>query len=311
MIEIKRYINTNKDEWDSLVLRSRNGTFLLYRDYMDYHSDRFIDCSFIFSKKDRIEAVLPGNIKGSTFYSHQGLTYGGLISSEKIVTTDVIEIFNLLKEELKKLGVNEVIYKPIPHIYHKTPAQEDIYALFRLGAIKTDCYISSTIFQNSRIKFSELRRRGVKKSFKAGVTISETKNFSQFWTILNSNLQSRYEKKAVHSLEEIQLLNSRLPNNIRLFTAEYLNSTMAGVVLFAMENIVHVQYIATSEEGKEIGALDHLFDELINNIFSNIPIFDFGHSTEQNGNYLNENLIFQKEGFGGRGIVYEIYKLNF
>jgi hypothetical protein len=28
------------------------------------------------------------------------------------------------------------------------------------------------------------------------------------------------------------------------------------------------------------------------------------------GNYLNESLIFQKEGFGGRGVVYNIYELN-
>jgi hypothetical protein len=28
------------------------------------------------------------------------------------------------------------------------------------------------------------------------------------------------------------------------------------------------------------------------------------------GRYLNNALIFQKEGFGGRGIVYEIYEYN-
>lgn len=308
MIEIKRYSDKNKKDWDNLISRSRNGTFLHYRDYMDYHANRFVDCSFTFTKKGKIEAVLPGNIKGSTFYSHQGLTFGGLISSDKIVTTDVLEIFELINKELKQLGIIEVIYKPSPHIYHILPAQEDIYALFRLGAIKTDCSISSTIIQSNKIKFSELRRRGVKKSIKAGVTISETTNFSQFWDILNNNLRSRYEKSAVHTLEEIQLLQSRFPNNIRLFIAEYLNNTIAGVVLFVMENIVHAQYIAANQEGKEIGALDHIFDEMINRVFIATPIFDFGHSSEQNGHYLNENLIFQKEGFGGKGVVYEIYK---
>jgi len=28
------------------------------------------------------------------------------------------------------------------------------------------------------------------------------------------------------------------------------------------------------------------------------------------GMHLNEQLIFQKEGFGGRGVVYETYKYN-
>ena len=33
-------------------------------------------------------------------------------------------------------------------------------------------------------------------------------------------------------------------------------------------------------------------------------------STENMGNVLNESLIFQKEGFGGRGVIYDIYEYN-
>jgi hypothetical protein len=75
-----------------------------------------------------------------------------------------------------------------------------------------------------------------------------------------------------------------------------------------MEKVVHVQYISANEKGKELGALDFLFDRLINFEFCNFPIFDFGQSTENLGNYLNENLIFQKEGFGGRGVTYDTYR---
>ena len=38
--------------------------------------------------------------------------------------------------------------------------------------------------------------------------------------------------------------------------------------------------------------------------------FDFGVSTEQRGSYLNEGLIFQKEGFGGRAICYDTYAID-
>lgn len=75
-----------------------------------------------------------------------------------------------------------------------------------------------------------------------------------------------------------------------------------------MDPVVHTQYISANLEGKEIGALDLLFDYLINTEYSNYKIFDFGQSTENNGIYLNESLIFQKEGFGGRGVVYDIYE---
>jgi hypothetical protein len=83
---------------------------------------------------------------------------------------------------------------------------------------------------------------------------------------------------------------------------------LGGTVLYITKKVLHTQYISASILGKESGALDLLFDELINKIFVDIPVFDFGQSTEQMGNLLNESLIFQKEGFGGRGVVYDIYK---
>jgi hypothetical protein len=77
-----------------------------------------------------------------------------------------------------------------------------------------------------------------------------------------------------------------------------------------MEKVVRVQYISANEEGKKLGALDLLFNHLINEKYADIPYFDFGPSTEKMGHILNENLIFQKEGFGGRGLVYETYSYN-
>lgn len=47
---------------------------------------------------------------------------------------------------------------------------------------------------------------------------------------------------------------------------------------------------------------------MINHEYTNYPYFDFGQSTEQMGHLLNVSLIFQKEGFGGRGMCYDIYE---
>jgi hypothetical protein len=310
MLEIIRYTSEQKSQWENLITGSRNGTFLFYRDYMDYHSDRYTDCSFLILRKGKVEAVIPGNISNSSFFSHQGLTFGGLVSSFKIRTAEVVEIFNLLNNELKNIGIKEIIYKPVPWIYHNLPAQEDIYALFLNKAEKIGCNIASTIFQNSKLPFSELRRRGIRKSLRGGIEISESHDFSAFWDILENNLSTQYRTKPVHSVQEIELLSSRFPDNIKLYVAKHNGIIVAGSVLYVLKNIVHTQYISANEFGKEIGALDALFDKLINNIYQLIPVFDFGGSTEQMGHYLNENLIFQKEGFGGRGIVYEVYKYN-
>ena len=310
MFEIKQYTQEYKSDWDTFIQSSKNGTFLFMRNYMDYHSDRFADSSFMFYRKGKLEAVLPGNIKDDTFYSHQGLTYGGLLQSAKVTTIDVLSIFGLLNQALRDIGIVKVIYKPVPLIYHQIPAQEDLYALFKLNAVKIGCNISSTIYQNNKIRFNELRRRGVKKSSVAGVTIIESNQFDQFWSILKHNLENRYNKAPVHSLIEIDSLYKTFQDNIKLYTALLNNETIAGVVLYITANVIHVQYIAATDVGKSIGALDFLFNHLINDDVFTSPIFDFGQSTENMGDYLNENLIFQKEGFGGRGTVYEIYEYN-
>jgi hypothetical protein len=310
MIELKRYTPEYKVQWDNLVNSSRNGTFLFFRDYMDYHSHKFTDCSFLIYKKGKIEALLPANMDNHTFYSHQGLTYGGLILTSRICTGDVLEVFSLLNRELRKWGIQDIIYKPIPLIYHSIPSQEEIYALFINKAEKIACNISSTIFQSNKILFTESRKSGIRKSKNEKVQILESDDYHNFWKILNNNLSAKHNTKAIHSSQEIELLKNKFNRNIKLYVAVHNDTIVAGTVLYIMKNIVHVQYISASETGKELCALDLLFDKLINEFYFSIPVFDFGQSTEQMGNYLNNGLIFQKEGFGGRGIVYEIYKYS-
>jgi hypothetical protein len=308
MFRIERYSAKNKTEWDKLVTGSKNGTFLFFRDYMDYNSNKYPDHSFIIYRKNKIEGLLPGSIVNNTYISHPGLTYGGLIMSPKINTSDVIHIINLINAELKASGISEVIYKPSPFIYHSYPSQEDIYALFLLNAVKIGCSISSTIFQKNKIRFIEARKTGIRKSINKEIRVEESDRFELFWPILTENLKLKYNTHPVHSLEEIKYLNSKFPENIRLFITLIDDDVVGGCVVFDMRNIVHVQYISANDFGKKTGVLDFMFEVLVNKRFSTIPVFDFGQSTEKMGQILNGKLIFQKEGFGGRGVVYETYK---
>jgi hypothetical protein len=309
MISLKQYNPKDKQIWDNIIRESRNGTFLFYRDYMDYHSDRFEDASFIIYRKNKPVAVILGYINNKTYYSHAGLTYGGIISTSKVGIEDSILIFNILIDKLKENGIIKLVYKPVPIIYHTIPAQEDIYCLYKLGAQKIGCNLSSTIFQMEKIKFIESRKSGIRKALKNSILIYESDDYNSFWDILSENLLKQYDKKPVHSLSEISYLKSKFPENIKLFVAKINREIIAGTVLFITGKVIHTQYISANEKGKEIGALDLLFDNLINKTYIDYPIFDFGQSTEDNGNYLNNSLIFQKEGFGGRGVTYDIYEL--
>lgn len=305
-MRIERYTPANKEEWDMLVMDSKIDSFLFLRDFMDYHSHRFFDCSFMIYLKNKLEAVLPGNIDDATFYSHQGLTYGGLVCSKQVRGAEVISIFTEINLRLRSLGIRDVIYKPAPSIYHKLPAQEDLYALFTLEAKKIACNLSSTIRMSERVSPSNLRIRGAKKATREGLIVKESDDFVNFWKILQHNLQERHNSSPVHSLHEIMLLKERFSNQIKLFIAAKDNEMLGGCVLFIMQDVVHVQYIAANDQGKDLGALDILLKELIEK-YSSFSWFDFGISTEKMGNILNEKLLFQKEGFGARGIVYDTY----
>ena len=311
MFEIRKYDIADRQEWDSFIGKSKNGTFLFKRGYMEYHNDRFEDYSLLVYDNKKLRAVLPANVKDDILQSHGGLTYGGLISDGCMTTETAMEVFSEINKYLLEQGIEKVVYKPTPWIYHTLPAEEDLYAIIQVcGAKLISREISSTVYLPNRPKFSQLRRRCVNKARRNGIIVRESNDIATFWNILNANLEGRYGVSPVHTEKELSLLASRFPDSIKLFMAYDGEEALGGTLVFVMNEIVHTQYIAASPKGKTVGALDMVFDELINEEFSNYRFLDFGKSTEQHGIWLNKNLIHQKEGFGGRGVCYYVYEWN-
>lgn len=309
-MEIKRYDSSLKEEWNKLIHDSRNGTFILYRDFMEYHADRFTDHSLLFYDGSRLIAVLPANIKDGTLYSHQGLTYGGIIQAEKTSIDQIRQIVEVLGQYLKENRIERLIYKPVPHIYHRSPAEEDIYALFQAGATLYRRSVASTINLENKADFDKSRKRALKRAIGYNYTVEEEKTFAGFWQILENNLSGRHGVSPVHSLNEIEYLHSKFPESIRIFSAFTPDRELAGsALIFETDTVAHLQYCSTDPDGRQHGALDIVFDYLINNTFRNKKYFDFGISTEDDGRILNGGLIFQKEGLGGRATVCDTYEL--
>lgn len=310
MYKIEQYNSSYKEKWNEFIKNSKNGTFLLERDYVEYHMDRFPDASFlILDKNEKIKAVLPGTVLNNTYYTHRGLTYGGFILDRDSKVSDVIEYFELLNIELRKGGIREVIYKCIPYIYNNYPSEEDEYVLFnKLNAKLQSISISSTIDLKKDLKFNKSRKCSISKSKRYNLSIEKDKNIEKFWSILTENLKEVHNTKPVHSLEEILYLKENFSKNIEIYTVKKDDEVIAGVVNYLMKEVVHVQYISANILGKEVSALDYLFDYLIKEEYKDKKYFDFGTSTEEDGKVLNEGLIFQKEGFGGRAVNYKQYK---
>ena len=310
MIEITKYTNNNKAEWNEFISNSKNGVFLFYRDFMDYHSDRFQDYSLMFYKENDLVALLPANILGNTIQSHAGLTFGGLVTNKKISTVLTLEIFEELKVFFKKHTINKLIYKQIPYIFHLFPAEEDVYALYRNNARILKQEASSLIYLQDKIKFSKGKKCGISKAKKACLEVQESKDYQSFFEIEKELLQKKHKTKPVHTAEEMEMLSGNFPENIKLFGVFKNNKMLAGSIIFKNNQTVHTQYIGSDDEGKELGALDYLMDYLINSYYANEKYFDFGISTENKGLHLNEGLIAQKEMFGGRTIIYNTYEMD-
>ena len=262
MFDIIRYTPDKADIWNRFVAEAKNGTFLFDRNYMDYHSDRFNDHSLMFYEKNRLLAVLPGHISGDGYFTHKGLTYGGLL-------------------------------------YHVCKAR----------MVARD--YSTNIFLRAGLRWERVRRRGVVRAQKAGLTVRRSDHYADFWKVLSDNLGNKYGIKPVHSLQEIELLRSRFPENIILYEAVKDGQVIAGVVLYLSSQVVHAQYSSATPEGKSLGAIDLIYEQIMLHDYVNYPYFDFGRSTENpDGSGLNESLAFQKEGFGGRGLCYDIYEYD-
>ncbi|MGI8559973.1 MAG: GNAT family N-acetyltransferase [Luteimonas sp.] len=310
-LRVERYRPQLAPDWNAFVAASRNGTFLLDRGYMDYHADRFHDHSLVLRDGSaNMVALLPANEHDGVLHSHAGLTYGGLVLGPGSGAADAIETLETVRAYLSDQGLTSLHYKTIPWIYHRQPAEEDRYALFRAGARLTRRDVLSVVAREDRLRYQERRARGIKAARKAGVEVGGSVDYAGFWPLLADNLQTRYGVAPVHSLPEIQSLHERFPDRIRLFTAHQENAVVAGSVIYESHRVAHVQYISASDAGRRMHALDLLFDALLTGPYVDKPYFDFGISNEQAGQVLNVGLAEQKEGFGARSVVHDYYELS-
>ncbi len=303
------YTTNLEDVWDNIVQHSKNGNFLHLRKYMDYHADRFDEQSVLVVKHDKPVSVFPCNRIENTIISHSGLTYGGLLYGTNLHASDILAIFELLAAHFKDMGCSTMIYKAVPHIFHRYPAEEDLYALFRMEARLVRRDISSVIQQKNKPKLSDSRKSTISKAARAGIEVIEGDFFDAYHDLL-SRVLAKFDAKPVHSLQEMQLLKSRFPEEIRLFGAFRNQQLLAGSIVYDFGQVAHTQYLASSDAGRETGALDYVLAHLVESTFSGHDYFSFGVSTEHDGRHLNSGLIFQKEGFGGRGIAHDFYRLG-
>ncbi len=307
---VEQYTAGRKLEWDLFVGEAKNATFLFSRDYMDYHRDRFADHSLMVFHDQVLVAVLPANLNpDGTLISHEGLTYGGLVVSRAAKLAEVLAYFHVVLRYLSQRHISKLLYKRMPGFYRTLPGDEVAYALFLLEArlYRRDC--SATVAQADRLPFRKGHKGLIKKATALGIRVVQETSFQPFWEqVLAPQLAARHGAKPVHTLEEITLLASRFPEQIKQFSAYCGDEIVAGTTIYETPTVAHAQYGAVTERGRLLGAQAYLFSSLIG-LYKDKRYFDFGISNENEGLTLNHGLQDWKEGFGARCYVHDFYEI--
>ena len=310
--KIIKYTSEHYQMWNNFVANSKNATFLFQRDFMEYHSDRFEDFSLmVFDEKDNLKAILPANISDNKLYSHQGLTYGGVVIDSTLKIEKFIAIYSAILRFLNENTIDRIHFKLLPSFYCSQPSEEIKYALFLSEAKLTRRDALVTVALQSQFKIDSNRVEGVKRAEKLGLKIIKEIDFTGFWNnVLIPNLEAKHEAKPVHTLAEIQILQEKFPNNVVQYNVYENNEIVAGTTLFLDKRTVHVQYISAIGDKNQHGALDYLFHKLITEEFKDFSYFDFGISNENQGKNINKGLQYWKETFGARTITQDFYEVE-
>lgn len=314
-LRLEPYRPEHAERWSAFVRASKNGAILFERGFMDYHADRFPDASFLAFEGDGAEnlvALLPAcrldGEDGPRLVSHGGLSFGGWITDQRMTAPAMLRLFDMLVEQSARLGYARLIYKAAPGCYHRLPAEEDLYALFRLGARLSRCDLTSVIDLEHAPAWSKGKRHGLAKARAAGLEVGETQNLAHFTSMLTEVL-ARHGASPTHSLAELELLTHRFPQKIRLYAASRAGVELAYALVFDSGQTVHTQYLASGDEGRATGALDAVVDHLQHTAYADRRYLSFGISTEDGGRRLNEGLVSQKEMFGARSMICPWYDL--
>jgi CelD/BcsL family acetyltransferase involved in cellulose biosynthesis len=315
MLRLRGFAADDSRPWDDLVARSVNGTFLHTRRYLGYHGERFVDRSLLVERDGLVVGVLPLALDPADqrcAVSHPGITYGGLVHDDSLFGDALLDVLSQAFDCLRSHGVARVAYRPVPAMYHRRAAADDVYALFRLGAVRDRCQLSTMLELRDSRELPQRRRRGVRRAEVLGVEPrSGADQLPAMWAMLERNLAERHGVRPVHTLHEMKLLATLFPAEIRCVVGYLDDVAAAGTLLYDTGRVVHTQYLASTPEGRAASALDLVVERCIGDAAeAGRAVFDFGVSTSDGGRLLNSGLHEYKRSFGAGSAVYESWTVE-
>ncbi len=296
--------------WNAFIDKAKNATFLFHRDFMEYHKDRFDDFSLLVFDTEKLVALLPANKKADVIFSHQGLTYGGLVYEADLSIDAVSDILGSITGYLKNNSFKILEIKSLPFFYQKTISFELDFLLVKKNASLTKKEMNLAV-DFSDFKISKSKMKHFRRISGLGIELRKEQSFGLFWdTVLTPRLNEKYNANPVHKKEEIAYLCEKFPQNIFQYNAYLDNELLAGITVFICGKVIKSQYGATTAKGEKIRALDFLFINLIESFKEDFLFFDMGTVAEKNEKGYNEGLLKQKLELGCKIYSQDFYLLS-
>ncbi|WP_298895537.1 GNAT family N-acetyltransferase [uncultured Psychroserpens sp.] len=278
---------------------------------MEYHQDRFDDFSLLIFDNNKLLAVFPANMSNDVVYSHQGLTYGGLIFKRDLDTNQKDEICAEVIHYLKTQKVKSLIVKPLPEFYNSKTEEVSNFWQSHSNVIKQHLILA--IDYNSDFKIHKTKLKRFNKLKSNGFIIKENpEELRVFWNeILVNRLNDKHNAKPVHSLTEIEYLNSKFKQEIRQYNIYRDDEVLAGITIFKKGDVVKSQYGMASTIGEKLNALDILFVYLIY-LFQDegLNYFSMGTVNDNSERGYSEGMLKQKQELGCRIFTQDIWKID-
>ncbi|CAM3522704.1 GNAT family N-acetyltransferase [Flavobacterium saliperosum] len=279
---------------------------------MEYHSDRFEDFSLLVLDGTKLVCVLPANRKGDEIFSHQGLTYGGFVTQEKLKSEAVSAVVDAVIAFLREQQFKNLFLKQLPTFYASGGKQQTDWFLFQRGAVLYRKDMNLAVNLNQPLTISKSKLKHFRRVSEFDLSYKQTDDFASFWNlVLLPRLSEKYDVKPVHSLEEIEKLQRIFPQQIKQFSVYHHDEIVAGITVFESDWVVKSQYGATTKLGEQLRALDYLFIHLLEHYQKRGKhFFDMGTVHENGGQNVNWGLLNQKEELGCSVYNQDFYTLE-
>ncbi len=297
MLKIRKYSIDKKTEWDNLVSHSDNSFFFFKRDFLEYHQKPLVDFSVMIYQDNKLKAIMPINIIDHIAYSHQGITYGGLITESRCFYSDYVIYLNKILEFLKNNKVIHLVVSPQPSAYFKTQSNK-LDLIIQRNQIKMDKCSVGAILNQQNFRLPTKRKLNIKSSLLENYEFSTTTDLSIYWDLVEKFYHQRFGFNPVHNFNEIKYLHDTFKGNINITSLKDIksNKTVAGLMIFEDEKIAKIQYIAYEETAQNL--INLLYYETLDYYIKRGKSIDWGSSMDIKDGEVKTSILWLKEKFG-------------